>query len=730
MNTYTLKNFRVFGEQGATIKVAPLTILTGCNSGGKSSITKSMMLLQPFFHKLCKDIRSGNFGYFSDYQLDFARGQHKLGSFENAVNWSAEVKKLSIEYTFFSSILWKDVDVELKFAPIAASHSLRAYLCGIVLKTDDKILYEYSSTENKDKTTQLSRIINSAYSETGIAYLAENKGMLIDAVKRVDEISLINEIYTDAKDINEEEALREEGIYIPDSQHKWSNDDWQQIIKSIGKDNILYCLQFGESLVHLCGKTYQNYIKPFLHNDYDGKNGTIVRDAEKHLDWDNSKHQYEFQADLIYPLHGLQQKMDSVQKNDFVEWVQNKFITPLTNEWYNTDIYKGIALGFAQEYVASDYKTFTDFYRHYEDAYLQTCDGLGYLKEGSAAFNPLSQGTCNDCPDLIPIFTHTKDEEIQWNLLKDEKKFEYMFDVIQREAGYWNPSCLGGPEIEFPEEKILKRTINMLCVEALANGYLLSNATFVEINRANQQRCYTFESQGTSFNQLLEDYNHAPIEILKKDENDIWASERVVYEKGSFAKKWLKTLADIDDFSLELAPEGIGYYIYLFEGDHKILLSDMGFGMTPLLSMLLHIEIIITQQLQQEHILPTIICIEEPESHLHPKYQSLLADVFADVITMNVGDSGVSPKVNLVLETHSEYLIRRLQVMVAKQEIESSKIAIHYMSNNNSEGKQGTKPIKLIEIESDGSLSDTFGSGFFDEANNSYLQLIEQKNEQ
>lgn len=714
MNTYTLKNFRVFDEQGATIKVAPLTILTGCNSGGKSSITKSMMLLQPFFHKLCEDIRSGNFGYFSDYQLDFARGQHKLGAFENAVNWSTEVKKFSIEYTFFSSILWKDVDVELGFAPIAASHSLRAYLCEIVLRVEDNVLYKYSSTENDKKSTFLP---NTAYNETGIAYLAENKRMLIDAVKRIDEISLINEIYTDAKDINEEEALREEGIYIPESQHKWSNDDWQQIIKNIGKDNILYCLQFGESLVHLCGKTYKNYIKPFLHNDYDGKNGTIVRDTEKHLDWENSKHQYEFQSDLVYPLYGLQQEMDSVQKNDFVEWVQNKFITPLTNEWYNTEEYRGIVLGFAQEYAKSDHKTFTDFYRYYEDAYLQTYSGLGYLKEGIAFFSLLSQGTCNHyCQNLFPMFTHAEGEEKQWSLLKEEEKFEYMFAAIQGMAGYEDLSCFGGPEIEFPEEKILKQTINMLCVEALANGYLLSNATFVEINRANQQRCYTFESQGTSFNQLLEDYNHAPIEI--------WASEKVVYQKGAFAKKWLKTLADIDDFSLELAPEGIGYYIYLFKGDHKILLADMGFGMTPLLSMLLHIEIIITQQLQQEYILPTIICIEEPESHLHPKYQSLLADVFADVITMNEGDSGVSPKVNLVLETHSEYLIRKLQVMVAKQEIESSKIAIHYISNNNPEEEQDVKPIKLIEIESDGRLSSNFGTGFFDEAGNSQLELI------
>ena len=52
---YKLKNFRVFGEKGAEIDIAPITILTGCNSSGKSSITKSLLLLGSLWprHHLC-----------------------------------------------------------------------------------------------------------------------------------------------------------------------------------------------------------------------------------------------------------------------------------------------------------------------------------------------------------------------------------------------------------------------------------------------------------------------------------------------------------------------------------------------------------------------------------------------------------------------------------------------------------------------------------------------------
>ena len=52
---YTIKNFRVFDKDGVTLDMRPMTILTGCNSSGKSSIVKSMVLLDSFFNSLRKD---------------------------------------------------------------------------------------------------------------------------------------------------------------------------------------------------------------------------------------------------------------------------------------------------------------------------------------------------------------------------------------------------------------------------------------------------------------------------------------------------------------------------------------------------------------------------------------------------------------------------------------------------------------------------------------------------
>ncbi len=43
-----LKNFRIF-KDATDLEFAPLTILTGCNNSGKSSIIKAMLLLSDNF---------------------------------------------------------------------------------------------------------------------------------------------------------------------------------------------------------------------------------------------------------------------------------------------------------------------------------------------------------------------------------------------------------------------------------------------------------------------------------------------------------------------------------------------------------------------------------------------------------------------------------------------------------------------------------------------------------
>ena len=57
---YTIKNFRAFDENGATVDFKPIAILTGTNGSGKSSIVKSLVLFDTYRHSLLKDEEEGN----------------------------------------------------------------------------------------------------------------------------------------------------------------------------------------------------------------------------------------------------------------------------------------------------------------------------------------------------------------------------------------------------------------------------------------------------------------------------------------------------------------------------------------------------------------------------------------------------------------------------------------------------------------------------------------------
>ena len=100
---------------------------------------------------------------------------------------------------------------------------------------------------------------------------------------------------------------------------------------------------------------------------------------------------------------------------------------------------------------------------------------------------------------------------------------------------------------------------------------------------------------------------------------------------------------------------------------------------------------------------PSTIYVEEPEVHLHPKYQSLLADMFVEAYQKY--------NIHFIIETHSEYLIRKLQVLVADKEnkLTPNDVSLNYVEKD----KNGISTNRKIELE-DGRLSEPFGPGFFD----------------
>ena len=118
---------------------------------------------------------------------------------------------------------------------------------------------------------------------------------------------------------------------------------------------------------------------------------------------------------------------------------------------------------------------------------------------------------------------------------------------------------------------------------------------------------------------------------------------------------------------------------------------------------------------QDKSLIYPIFIIEEPEANLHPDLQSK----FAEILIMAYKFFGI----HFILETHSEYLIRKLQYLTAKKRIESHDVNIYYFNSDEYVNNKVLK-VKKIMINEYGGLTDNFGPGFFDESTNLQFDLL------
>lgn len=139
-----------------------------------------------------------------------------------------------------------------------------------------------------------------------------------------------------------------------------------------------------------------------------------------------------------------------------------------------------------------------------------------------------------------------------------------------------------------------------------------------------------------------------------------------------YVAHWLKELGLIQSFRVvEIAKGARIYRVKVKKDAHspEVLLTDVGFGVSQVLPILVLC-----------YYVPagSTILLEQPEIHLHPRVQSGLADVFVDAIRVR--------KVQLIVESHSEHFLRRLQRRIAEQAgLTDSDVAL-YFCDQDSEG--------------------------------------------
>ncbi len=251
-------------------------------------------------------------------------------------------------------------------------------------------------------------------------------------------------------------------------------------------------------------------------------------------------------------------------------------------------------------------------------------------------------------------------------------------------------------------------------------GILYEEIFYIKSMTSVQSAIFRIDDKENIIAQVANAYLNLGIDKLdlKKIES-LGSSKMVKNPVATFVLDWMsKEKFDLgEDFKIERILDE-AYLISIKKDGEWISISDMGLGAMRVFCTLLLSAIAL--HLNKDQTAKYLFIFEEPELNLHPDWQSKLADLFYEVI-----NTSKNKAVNIILETHSEYIIRRSQVIVAEKKLESD-------TNNNPfnifyfTGGNGNEPYQ-IKYGEDGFLENGFGPGFFDEASANTLELLRLK---
>ena len=160
--------------------------------------------------------------------------------------------------------------------------------------------------------------------------------------------------------------------------------------------------------------------------------------------------------------------------------------------------------------------------------------------------------------------------------------------------------------------------------------------------------------------------------------------------------KWLERLDLIDSYRLNPISGTERDYEFLvrkYEGGPEIRLTDVGFGVSQVLPVL-----VLCYYVPEG----SILILEQPEAHLHPKVQSELADLLIEVVKER--------QLQIILESHSEHLLIRLMRRIAEEQISANDTAFYFC-----EMKEGASEIERLNVDDYGNITNWPQNFFGDE---------------
>jgi len=216
--------------------------------------------------------------------------------------------------------------------------------------------------------------------------------------------------------------------------------------------------------------------------------------------------------------------------------------------------------------------------------------------------------------------------------------------------------------------------------------------------RGNPSRTYPAAHVGETFPGTFDNYVASLILAWQKEN-----SRR--YEDLSNIDLQHTGLA-LDVFARRINDAAIELNVQLVK-DRVDNIADVGFGVSQVLPVLVALRAAEPGRL---------VYLEEPEIHLHPRAQTKLSDVLA---------AAAKRGVRIVAETHSSLLLRAIQTLVAKGDLDPELVRLHWFTRD----AEGVTQVSSAKPDANGAFGDwpeDFGDVAL-ESEQRYLDAVEDR---
>ncbi len=196
--------------------------------------------------------------------------------------------------------------------------------------------------------------------------------------------------------------------------------------------------------------------------------------------------------------------------------------------------------------------------------------------------------------------------------------------------------------------------------------------------------------------------SHPKVKLLKRGLDDPETPSKFLIDQ---VEAWMGEISPGTKIRLEPKPDVDLISVKYFYGDSNLYrATNVGFGISYTLPII--VAVLASPP-------GTMILIENPEAHLHPKGQSKMGELLA---------LAASCGVQVVIETHSDHVLNGIRRAVHDSKLCPKDVQLHYFYREK-ENEHTVTQVLSPHMDADGRI-DKWPEGFFDQAEKDLLELL------